>query len=144
MQVFIHSNKTMQGKEIPEYATHGKLVLFLLYQTRPHNTHARTQRKEKGTSLLRRPDAGRWRLSCSPSARVLRQTSTHTPLLISPRSFSFRSHSLASPFFALSPSAPPKYSHKKNLPSLRAPPSFGRVQPLSANRGRTRLLPSSP
>jgi len=56
MQVFIHSNKTMQGKEIPEYATHGKLILLLLHQTRPHNTHTpKPKGKKKGTSLLCRP-----------------------------------------------------------------------------------------
>jgi len=46
MQVFIHNNKSK--KTYPEYATHGQLILFLLHQTRPHNTHAQTQRKEKG------------------------------------------------------------------------------------------------
>ena len=80
--------------------------------TDTHNPQINKEKKrESRLPFPRWPTAGRWRLSCSPSARVLRKTSTHTHRsrsLLAPSptlsfSFSFRSHSLLS--FSLSPLA---------------------------------------
>ena len=137
--------------------THGKLTQSLLGRTRPHNTHTQTQRKEKGTSLFRRPGrpagsgrivakmapnfgcrahsvvqqlsptAFRTTLSKGPSSN--RFSHTPSPFRVTPASLTHRSASTRAFSFSL---APP--------PSFVPRPFWACLRSLGQSGQRTRLL----